>query len=229
MRLWFLLLFIVITLSINGQIIIVTGHVRDLESNEPLSFSNIIVKGTTTGVSADLNGSYAISLDFSNKENITLMASYVGYMSKEMVIAKGVKKFDFYLETVGIFAKEIVVSASRVGESLMSAPISIQKLNAQAIRNSASGDFYQSLGNLSGIDVVTSSMGFKTINTRGFNTTSPVRSVQFIDGMDNQAPGLNFPIGNLVGASEMDLKNIEIISGAASALYGANAFQGVIN
>src|SRR5690606_13423783 len=56
-----------------------------------------------------------------------------------------------------------------------------------------------------------------------------VRMVQFIDGMDNQAPGLNFPVGNLVGASDIDLASVELISGAASALYGANAFQGVVS
>lgn len=79
------------------------------------------------------------------------------------------------------------------------------------------------------IDVLSSSLGFQSINTRGFNTTAPVRMVQFIDGIDNQAPGLNLPVGNLVGALDIDLDNIEIISGASSALYGANAFQGVIS
>ena len=79
------------------------------------------------------------------RDNITLQASYIGYISKEMVIAKGVENLTFNLETVGVFAKEVVVSASRVGENLMSAQFSIQKLNAQAIKNSSSGDFYQEL------------------------------------------------------------------------------------
>ncbi len=111
----------------------------------------------------------------------------------------------------------------------MEAPVQIQKITAKQVENAASGDFYQGLGNMQGIDVVTSSFGFKAINARGFNTTSPVRSVQFVDGMDNQAPGLNFPVGNLIGASDLDIENVEIINGAASALYGANALQGIIN
>jgi iron complex outermembrane receptor protein len=115
-----------------------------------------------------------------------------------------------------------------VSERITQSVSSIQKINATQILNSTSGNFYQSIGNLKEIDVTTSSAGFQVINTRGFNTTAPVRIVQFIDGMDNQAPGLNFSVGNLVGASEIDLESIEIISGASSALYGPNAFQGVI-
>jgi iron complex outermembrane receptor protein len=76
---------------------------------------------------------------------------------------------------------------------------------------------------------VSSSFAFKTINLRGFGGTSAVRSLQIIDGVDNAAPGLNFPVGNLVGVNDLDLQSVEIISGAASGLYGASALQGVIN
>ena len=207
----------------------IEGQIFDAKTKEALAFATIIIEGTQKGVSADINGKYNISLDFGAKASITLSVSYVGYNVQKVAISKGVKNYDFYLEALGVYAKEVVVSASRKSESLMQAPVAIQKVSALEIQNSSSGDFYQSLSNLSGVDIVTSSMGFKSFNTRGFNSTSPVRSVQFIDGMDNQAPGLNFPIGNLIGAMEMDLQSIEVISGAASALYGANAFQGVVN
>jgi len=82
---------------------------------------------------------------------------------------------------------------------------------------------------LKGVDVTSASLGFKIINTRGFNSTSPVRSLQIIDGVDNQSPGLNFSLGNFLGSSELDLKKVEIIVGANSALYGPNAFNGVIS
>jgi len=123
----------------------------------------------------------------------------------------------------------VVLTGSRISESVQKSSASILKVNTLAIRSSPSGDFYEGLGNLKGIDIITSSLGFRSFNTRGFNTTSPVRVVQFIDGMDNQAPGLNFPVGNLVGATDVDLQSIEIITGPASALYGPNAFQGVIS
>ena len=63
---------------------------------------------------------------------------------------------------------------------------------------------------------------------RGFNSNGNVRVVQLIDGMDNQAPGLNFSVGNIVGISELDLQSVDLLPGAASALYGPNAINGII-
>ena len=63
---------------------------------------------------------------------------------------------------------------------------------------------------------------------RGFNSNGNTRVVQLIDGMDNQAPGLNFSVGNIVGISELDLEGVELLPGAASALYGPNAMNGII-
>ena len=77
--------------------------------------------------------------------------------------------------------------------------------------------------------MTSASMGFKVINTRGFNSTSPVRSLQLIDGVDNQSPGLNFSLGNFLGASELDVMKVDLIVGASSAYYGPNAFNGVIS
>lgn len=207
----------------------VSGVVTDKNSREPQGFANVIVKGTTNGASTDANGKFELMVDFGDSSEIILQVSYVGFETQELPVSKGVTYVEFRLKPKVVYTKEVVVSASRVGESLMEAPVQIQKISAKQVENSASGDFYQGLGNMQGIDIVSSSFGFKAVNARGFNTTSPVRSVQFIDGMDNQAPGLNFPIGNLVGASDLDIDNVEVINGAASALYGANALQGIIN
>ncbi|MCY7409735.1 MAG: hypothetical protein LH473_05640, partial [Chitinophagales bacterium] len=82
---------------------------------------------------------------------------------------------------------------------------------------------------LKGVDITSASLGFKIINTRGFNSTSPVRSLQIIDGIDNQAPGLNFSLGNFLGSSDLDVLSVDLIVGASSAFYGPNAFNGVIS
>jgi outer membrane receptor protein involved in Fe transport len=98
-----------------------------------------------------------------------------------------------------------------------------------AIKEAPSGDFYESLGTLKGVDMTAASFGFKVINTRGFNSTSPVRSLQLIDGVDNQSPGLNFSLGNFLGASDLDVVKVDVIAGASTAFYGPGAFNGVIN
>jgi outer membrane receptor protein involved in Fe transport len=52
--------------------------------------------------------------------------------------------------------------------------------------------------------------------------------MQLVDGMDNSSPLLNFVIGNMIGISEIDVQSVELLPGASSALYGANAFNGIL-
>jgi iron complex outermembrane recepter protein len=78
------------------------------------------------------------------------------------------------------------------------------------------------------VQMNTSSMSFKSINTRGFATVANTRFMQLVDGMDNSSPLLNFVLGNLIGVSEIDVQSVELLPGASSALYGANAFNGIL-
>ncbi|MCX7649173.1 MAG: TonB-dependent receptor [Flavobacteriales bacterium] len=211
---------------LNSQII--TGTVTSAD-RIPLPFANVTVKETGKGTSTDPSGRYKLNLDFKTQKTYTLVASYVGYKTQEKQVTAGTSVVDFALEPVSVMAGEVVVTGSRISESVMEAPVSIQKLNTEAINAAPAGNFYEGLRSLRGVDINTSSAGFQAINMRGFNTTAPVRIVQFVDGMDNQAPGLNFPVGNLVGANPLDLAGTEVITGPASALYGPNAFQGVVN
>lgn len=206
----------------------VKGKITNETGKETLPAANVLIKGTNTGVSADLDGNFELEVPDSI-QSFTLVVSFVGYQDAEFNLTKPFPYIEAKLSPSVIPGQEVVITGSRISETILESPVSIQKITSKEIMSSASGDFYQSLGNIKEVDIITTSMGFKVFNTRGFNTTAPVRTVQFIDGMDNQAPGLNFPIGNLVGANDLDLDNIEIISGAASALYGPNAFQGVIS
>lgn len=223
----FATLFLLFSASALSQKVKISGKVRDESTKESLIAANILVKGTTIGTVTDIDGNFTLEID--ETDEVILVVSYVGYEPKEIVVKKPFGFVDILIKSSAIQAKEVVVSGSRISETIMESPVQIQKISVKDIRTAASGDYYQSLGNLKEIDMLQSSIGFKVFNTRGFNTTQPVRVVQFIDGMDNQAPGLNFPVGNLVGANDLDLASVEVISGAASAMYGPNAFQGVIS
>jgi iron complex outermembrane receptor protein len=202
------------------------GKIVDKDYKEPLIGCSILIKDTDKGVTTDYDGKFSIEVP---QLPVTVIVSYVGYTSQEILVKDGSELNEIQLAESILIGQEVVVTGSRVSERIIESPITIQKINATQIANAASGSFYQSMGNLADVDITTSSLGFQIINTRGFNTTAPVRMVQYVDGIDNQAPGLNFPIGNLVGASDIDLASVELISGAASALYGANAFQGVVS
>ncbi len=205
------------------------GKVVDTETREPLAGAQLQIRSKGVGTVADANGDFKLEVTFQGDESLDLEVSYLGYSPLVLKVNAQSQGLAINLQSTAVLGAEVVITGSRVAESILESPVSIQKINISEIQGAASGDFYQSIGNLAGVDITTSSLGFKVVNMRGFNTTSPVRSVQFIDGMDNQAPGLNFPVGNLVGANDLDLQSVELISGAASALYGPNALQGVVS
>jgi outer membrane receptor protein involved in Fe transport len=123
---------------------------------------------------------------------------------------------------------EVVISASRVPERILESPVSIERMNTQAIRVSAAPNYYDGIANLKGVDLTTSSLTFRTLSTRGFNGSGNLRFNQLVDGMDNQAPGLNFAVGNIVGMTELDVDNVELLQGASSALYGSGGMNGTL-
>ncbi|MDN3657936.1 TonB-dependent receptor [Ferruginibacter paludis] len=124
---------------------------------------------------------------------------------------------------------EVVVTASRIPESILQSPVSIEKQTAVYFKNSASPSFFDALENVKGVQMITPSLGFKVINTRGFANTTNVRFAQLVDGMDIQAPHLGAPIANALGPNDLDIESAEIIPGAASALYGMNTINGLAN
>ncbi len=127
------------------------------------------------------------------------------------------------------YLTEIVVSASRVAERGLRSPVSIEVLDGRSIRQSAQPSYFDAIENLKGIQLLTPSLGFKVYNTRGFANTTNVRFVQLVDGRDNQAPHIGAPIANALAPSDLDIERVEVIPGTASALYGMNALNGLVN
>lgn len=125
--------------------------------------------------------------------------------------------------------EEVVVSASRTSESILKTPVTVEFLNSAFLRNTAAPSFFDGLENAKGIQMLTPSLGFKIINTRGFANTTNVRFSQLVDGFDNQAPHIGAPIGNALGPTDLDIERVEIIPGTSSALYGLNAVNGLAN
>ena len=122
---------------------------------------------------------------------------------------------------------EIIVTASRIPESVLKSPVSIELLDARQIRLSAQPSYFDAIENLKGVQLLTPSLGFKVYNTRGFANPTNVRFVQLVNGMDNQAPHIGAPIANALAPSDLDIQRVEIVPGAASALYGLNALNGI--
>lgn len=203
------------------------GTVTDGISGETLVGATVVLKGTTIGASTDLDGRFELALN--ELPPYTLVVNYLGYTPLEVEVKSLDQNLKFKLSTDQVLLKEAEVIGSRISDKQKQAPLTVESMDVIAIREAPSGDFYESLGTLKGVDMVAASMGFKVINTRGFNSTSPVRSLQLIDGVDNQSPGLNFSLGNFLGASDLDVMKVDVIAGASTAYFGPGAFNGVIN
>lgn len=185
------------------------------------------VKELTGGAVTDLDGRFSLAVD--REPPFTLQVVYFGYASQELTITSLEKEVRVNLVQDAVMLQDAEVVRQRISDKQKQEPLTVERMDLIAIKEVAGGDFYEGLGNLKGVDMTAASFGFKVINTRGFNSTSPVRSLQLIDGVDNQSPGLNFSLGNFLGASDLDVLSVDVIAGASTAYYGPGAFNGVIN
>ncbi|NNK82532.1 MAG: TonB-dependent receptor [Flavobacteriaceae bacterium] len=202
----------------------VKGNVSD-ESGLPLIGANVIVVGSTSGAVTDFDGNFIIKTN--QVPPFTLKVTSVGFTDATKEVTTDNQTVNFVLKE-GNELDEIVISASRTPERIFESPVTVERFGTKEIKTTASVDFYDGLENLKGVDVNTNSLTFKSVNTRGFATFANNRFMQLVDGMDNSTPALNFPIGNLVGMVETDVQSVELLPGASSALYGANAFNGIL-
>jgi len=219
-----LILLFVMSFGIHAQSDVV-GTVTDSDNGETLIGVNIYIDGTVKGTITDLDGNYEIRVD---QTPSVLVFSLVGYEKQRITIDGTNSTLNVQMNTEAFMANEVVVSASRIEESILESPVTVEKLDLTAIKQSASADYYDEITRLKGVAHTQASLTFNSINARGFAGHGNTRFVQLQDGIDNAAPLLNFPTGSIVGISDLDIKNVELIPGASSALYGPNAFNGIL-
>ncbi len=201
----------------------INGTVKD-QDNVSLTGVSILVKGTVVGTISDNNGNFSIKTNASLP--LTLRLSLVGYQTLE-IAANGATVAATLREDIGTL-QEVTVTGNRVEESLTKSSVSIEKLGVRQLQNAAAATPFDALQNVKGVDLMTQSLSFKSVNMRGFGANNNNRFVQLTDGMDNRSPGLGFGFGAVAGVSDLDIESIEIIPGAASALYGPDALQGLM-
>lgn len=204
----------------------IKGKVVDNATSEALIGATVMVVGTDQGTGVNFDGEFALQVA---QLPVDLLVRALGYDSSLVKVNSAKEIIMVRMITAPIETGTVQVYGSRITEKQKQNPLTVETMDGIAIKEASSGNFYESLGNLKGVDMTSASLGFRVINTRGFNSTSPVRTLQLIDGVDNQSPGLNFSLGNFLGACDLDVKKVEIVQGASSAFFGPGAFNGVIN
>lgn len=204
----------------------VSGTVKNASTSETVAAVSVTLKGNNSGTYTDDKGNFKLTV--SQKAPYTLVFSSVGFTNKEVVVNDNTASLNVSLSPAFVLGSDVVVSASRVSEKFLESPVTIERISAANIRTAPASGYYDILGTLKGVDVVAASILFRSISTRGFNGSGNTRLNQLIDGMDNQLPGLNFSVSSVVGLTELDVDNIELLPGASSALYGSGGMNGTV-
>ena len=196
----------ILCITVLAQNTTISGNVRNSSTKENAGAVSVTLKDGTTGTYTDDKGNFKLSV---KTLPVTLIVSSIGYELQEITVSN-TSKVQIEFIASNTLGQEVVVSANRVPEKIMESPVSIERVSAANIRNSPVSNYYDLINTLKGVDVTTSSLTFKTPTTRGFNSSGNTRFNQLVDGMDNQAPGLNFSVGAIIGLSELDVDNIEL-------------------
>jgi outer membrane receptor protein involved in Fe transport len=208
-----------------AQNITITGTVRNAGTGEVVPAVSVLVKGTNVGTFTNSDGAFSLSVE---KLPVTLVVSSVGFEQMEIAVSDASKAVEVDFKPVSTLGQEVVVAATRTPTRILESPVTVERMSSATIRNVPAPNYYEAIANLKGVDMHTASLTFRTVTTRGFVSSGNTRLNQLIDGMDNQAPGLNFSVGNIIGPNELDVDNVELLAGASSALYGSGGLNGTL-
>ena len=208
---------------------VLTGTVRT-DTGDPLPGATVLVKGSYVGCGTTSDGQFMLTPPPAGQTTQLLSVSYVGFETQDVPVpAYGAEPLTITLVPALAPLTQVVSAASRVEERLLQAPVTVERLGAAPVLRLPLPDLERSLGQLKGLDVGSTGLLTTSLSTRGFNSPTSERLIQLTDFYDTQLPSLSTGIGNLLlGLPELDVESVEVLQGPASALYGANAFNGVV-
>lgn len=211
--------------NLSGQTL--RGTISDAQSSDPLGGALIRVVDSKDGAYTDALGRF--SLKVTQSVPLKIIVTYIGYDTLNYTVKSLDKSIDLVLEQNQLDMESVDIYAERRSKLQEELSLTVESIGIEAMKNTSEASFYDELANLREVDLLTVSFGFKVVNTRGFNSSAPIRSLQLIDGFDNASPGLNYPVGNFVGIADLDVEGVDLVIGASSAYFGPGAFNGVIN
>jgi len=210
----------------------VTGTVTRAGEGSALPSVSVTVQSTGQSTVTGTDGKYTLRRVPAGPQ--TIVFRWLGYRPTESQVnveAGSTTTVDVGLEPVAIALTELVVSAaSRAPERIVEAPSAISVIPAQVLENtSITGQAPLALQAAPGVDVVQSGVNDFNVNARGFNSSLNRRMLVLQDGRDLSIAFLGAQEWNGMVLPLEDIGRLEVVRGPGSALYGANAFSGVVN
>lgn len=128
-----------------------------------------------------------------------------------------------------VFEDQVVVSASRVEQQLVNAPAAVSVVSTETIQNSPATNMGDLLRAVPGVNITQVSARDVNITSRGATSTLSTSQLALVDGRSIYLDFFGMVMWDLVPTNPNDIKQIEVIRGPASAVWGANAMSGVVN
>lgn len=216
-----LLLFPVALLLNAQQRLTLSGFILDNERN-PIPYANVLVEGTTIGAASNINGKFEIKSLSAGKYVLVITA--VGFATEKRTIdlTKNTELI-IVLKEKNVEINPVVVTGTYTNKNLLDSPVRTEVIQESNIKNSAFTRLDQALYEQPGLTIIDEPWG-KGIQMQGL---APDYSLVLIDG--EPLIGRNAGTLNLSRFSVSNLKQIEIVKGPSSSLYGSEALAGVIN
>jgi len=205
------------------QMVTIKGKLTD-DKNSPVADASVMAKNGGNGTTTDANGNFQLTVP---SLPATLLISHINYAKEEINVTNS-NELNISLKPVPVMQEEVVLVTKGIPTKILDAPFSAEMIGPRRMKQLPTTSAYDAIASLKGADLISSSLIFKTPSTRGFNGSGSSRVNQLVDGMDNQAPGLNFFVGNFAGLTELDMESIELLPGASSALYGPGGMNGTV-
>jgi len=220
------------TMAVAQETGAVSGTVTRAAEGSALSSVSVTVEATGQSTVTGADGRYTLRRVPVGPQRIVFR--WLGYRPTQVDVTVepgATVTADAGLEAVTISLGEIVVQgASRAPERIVEAPAAISVVPPEVLQSaSITGQAPVALQSVPGVDVVQSGVNDFNVNARGFNSSLNRRVLVLQDGRDLAIAFLGSQEWNGLTQPLEDLGKVEMVRGPGSALYGANAFSGVVN
>jgi len=207
---------------------IIKGKIYDAETNSVLIGANVFIDGTNYGCMSNENGEFQLNLEIFATKPINIIVSHIGYHNSEYSFnyIENEKPIEIYLKPSLLNLDQIVVTGTRTERFLKDTPVTTRVISKEQIQNSGASDIKQALSEINGIVIHENQFGtgVNTVEIQGFSSQHVqilVDGIKMIGRVNGELDISAVPINQV--------ERIEIVKGAASALYGSEAMGGVIN
>jgi outer membrane receptor protein involved in Fe transport len=210
----------------------IEGRVMRDVDGEPVAGVNVIVRGTGIGTVTGVDGSFVLARVPVGPQELAFR--WLGYRQQNLSVtvrAGATERADVRLTLQAVQLGDVVVSsASRSPERVVEAPSAVSLIGRITLRNQApTGQAPRALAQVPGVDIVQSGVNDFNVNARGFNSSLNRRVLVLQDGRDLAIAFLGSQEWNAMSIPLDDIDRMEMVRGPGSALYGANAFAGVLD